>query len=170
MKMELTSEQKNQVADWVGQGLGLSEIQKKITAEMRIIMTYMDVRFLVDDLKLKLKDKEAKRDAASLAIPAAGAGTPVAREYPEEDAADNDLHDQAPTGASGVSVEVDRITKPGSVVSGSVRFSDGTKATWMLDNYGRLGLSADQKNYRPSQEDLKAFQEELSLELQKRGF
>jgi hypothetical protein len=56
------------------------------------------------------------------------------------------------------------------VVSGSVVFSDGVKATWALDQLGRLALDPGQSGYQPSAEDVDAFQQELSTQLQKQGF
>ena len=72
-------------------------------------------------------------------------------------------------GTGGVAVTLDRIVKPGSVVSGTVRFSDGVSASWMLDQLGRLALDAGKPNYRPSPEDVQAFQVELRNLLQSRG-
>ena len=54
----LTEEQKNTVSQWVNEGLGLAEIQKKLKTDFKVSMTYMDVRFLVDDLNLDLQDSE----------------------------------------------------------------------------------------------------------------
>ena len=76
----------------------------------------------------------------------------------------------APGGASGVRVEVDRLVKPGAVVSGTVAFSDGVTASWLLDQMGRLAIQAGREDYRPSQEDLAAFQTALRDALAKRGF
>ena len=50
--------QKTEISKWVADGMGLSEVQKKIDDEFGIVMTYMDVRFLVDDLNLTLVDEE----------------------------------------------------------------------------------------------------------------
>ena len=55
--MQLTDEQKQSVATWVADGEDLSQIQNRIIKEFSIAMTYMDVRFLVDDLGAVLKDK-----------------------------------------------------------------------------------------------------------------
>jgi len=71
--------------------------------------------------------------------------------------------------AGGVAVTLDRIVKPGSVVSGTVRFSDGVNASWMLDQVGRLAIDAGKPNYRPNPEDVQAFQMELRNLLQSRG-
>ena len=43
--------------------MGLSDVQKKINSDFGIVMTYMDVRFLVDDLDLTLVDKEEEKPA-----------------------------------------------------------------------------------------------------------
>ena len=51
-------EQKREVARWVAEGMGLSDIQKKINDDFGVAMTYMEVRFLVDDLDLTLVDEE----------------------------------------------------------------------------------------------------------------
>jgi hypothetical protein len=155
----LTDEQKKTVRQWVTEGAGLSEIQKKIGAEFKIPVTFMDARFLILDLGLKIKENENKVSPAldlSKAAPAK-AGTD---EMP--------LEEQTPPG--GVSVELDRVVKAGAIVSGSVTFSDGQKAAWQLDQFGRLGLAAGKAGYRPSEEDLQAFQQELTRLIQSRGF
>ena len=46
----LTEQQKEAVRKWVGEGRGVSEIQKLISSEFGIDMLYMDVRFLIDDI------------------------------------------------------------------------------------------------------------------------
>ena len=73
-------------------------------------------------------------------------------------------------GATHVSVIVDQIALPGTLVSGKVAFSDGQKAEWSLDQTGKLGLTTQQKGYRPSQSDVQAFQQSLQTELAKMGF
>ena len=54
--MDLSPEQKQAVAQWVANGDSLSAIQQKMTEQFKVSLTYMDVRFLVDDLNLELKD------------------------------------------------------------------------------------------------------------------
>jgi len=156
--MELTDAQKETLSAWVGEGLGLSEIQKKLQEEFALSMTYMDVRFLVLDLDLAVKDKE---------IPADGA---EAAEGASPEAVDESPPAGGPASPGGVSVELDRLMKPGSLVSGTVSFSDGVTASWSLDQFGRLALDAGQSGYSPSEEDLAVFQEQLRAALQKRGF
>src|SRR6185295_14602857 len=54
--MNLDEAQRKKVAGWIADGLKLSEIQTRLAAELGVRLTYMDVRFLVDDLKLTPKD------------------------------------------------------------------------------------------------------------------
>ncbi|MGI6086379.1 MAG: hypothetical protein ACOYCD_00310 [Kiritimatiellia bacterium] len=152
--MQLTDTQKATVAQWVNDGCTLAELQRKINEEFNLSLTFMDVRLLVLDLNLEIRDQATVGGTVDLSKP-----PPVSASNISED---GHL-------AGGVSVSLDRIVKPGAVVSGQVTFSDGVSAEWMLDQMGRLGLSATQPGYRPSQEDLQSFQEELAKLLQSQG-
>ena len=153
--MQLDDAQKQKVASWLEEGLKLSEIQNRIEKEFGLRMTYMEVRFLLDDLKLKPKDPEP--EPAPAAEEAVGAQqTPT----PEEPA----------PALGGVSVTVDQVTRPGALVSGKVTFSDGNAAEWYLDQYGRLGVASKQQGYKPSQKDLMEFQAKLQSEMAKLGY
>jgi len=154
--MDLTEEQKQAVRGWVAEGAGLSDIQKRLADEFDVSMTYMDVRFLVIDLGVEVQDRPEKKPAAAAVDSDAAAAGPAL----------------SPTDSlgGGVSVEMDRITKPGCIVSGTVVFSDGTNASWMLDQMGRVALDAGDPAYRPSEDDMRSFQEELRAALEKRGF
>ena len=46
--MSLTPEQKTALASWVAAGDGLSVVQKKLSEQFQVSMTYRDVRFLLD--------------------------------------------------------------------------------------------------------------------------
>ena len=69
-----------------------------------------------------------------------------------------------------VSVSVDKIAKPGTMVSGGVTFSDGAVADWYLDQTGRLGVVPKQQGYKPTQTDVQQFQAALESEMAKMGF
>ena len=159
--MNLDDAQKKKVSEWIAQGLKLSEIQTRLASELGAKLTYMEVRLLVDDLKLTPKDPEPPKQTAPspLAPPAAPSQVPA-----EKQAA-------APAAApGGVSVVVDEIAKPGTAVSGKVTFSDGNAANWYFDQAGRLGLVPQTEGYRPPQADLQQFQAALEAELSKLGF
>ena len=156
--MNLNEAQKKTVSEWIAAGAKLSEVQNRLAKELGLSLTYMEVRFLVDDLKLRLQDPEPPKPATP--PPAASPAVPVAPE-----AAD------APTPLGGqVSVTVDKIARPGAFVSGNVTFSDGMNADWYLDQTGRLGLVAKQQGYKPSPADVQQFQLALEREMAKMGF
>ena len=164
--MKLTDAQTAAVTEWVEAGKTLSEIQKELANQFHVVMTYMDVRFLVDDLNLSLKDNTPKAPEPKADAPAPEA---VPEGAPQADGVLPDAPNPAGV-AGGVSVAVDRIMRPGALVSGEATFSDGEKATWQLDQTGRLGLSFKTEGYRPSPEDVQQFQMKLRAELEKSGF
>jgi hypothetical protein len=162
--MQLTDEQKQNVAAWIAEGMKLSDIQSKLAGDFDLRLTYMDVRMLVDDLKLTPKDPEPpKQEAPAPAGPAAAVPPP---------APDAPLNVEPEfLGAGGkVSLTVDTIARPGTMISGAVTFSDGKKAAWYLDQTGRLGVSPEQQGYRPPEGDVETFQTLLDRELQKLGY
>jgi transposase len=56
--MNLNEEQRQRVTAWILQGAKLSEVQDRLNKEYGLRLTYMETRFLVDDLKLTPKDPE----------------------------------------------------------------------------------------------------------------
>ncbi|HVU26201.1 MAG TPA: hypothetical protein VHG71_00425 [Verrucomicrobiae bacterium] len=157
--MNLTEEQRQRVTAWILQGAKLAEVQSRLQSEFGIKLTYMETRFLVDDLKLTPKDPEPPK----VVEPPAAAKPPLTtKPIPPEEAA---------TALGGnVSVTVDQITRPGAIVSGKVIFSDGQKADWYLDQTGRLGVIPAQQGYKPSQADVQDFQTALQSEVAKLGY
>ena len=160
--MNLDEGQRKKIAEWVREGLKLADIQKRIGSEFGVTLTYMDVRFLVDDLKVMPKDIEPPKPVAS---PLQASATPAAAEKTASAGSGG-----TPAASGGVSLQVDAITRPGAVVSGKVTFSDGNTAEWYLDQTGRLGFVPAQAGYRPSPPDLQQFQAALDAELRKLGF
>jgi len=199
--MSLSPEQKQAVSSWVAAGDSLADIQRKLSEQFQISLTYMDVRFLVDDLGLELKSRPSADSGAQSNLAGArpggpaqpekkgglldrlkqavGAGDEQAADYPEPDALAEDEPDLAAAdagepggapGASALKIEMDRLVRPGAVVSGTVTFSDGVAGKWALDQYGRLVLDTGKKGYQPSAADVQAFQRELNRLLQRHGY
>jgi hypothetical protein len=77
--MTLTPEQKQAVAGWVAAGDNLSVVQKKLADQFKVSLTYRDVRFLVDDLNLALKDPAPKIDTSDVTKAAPQAAAPAGR-------------------------------------------------------------------------------------------
>ncbi|MBM3876640.1 MAG: hypothetical protein FJ386_07970 [Verrucomicrobia bacterium] len=171
--MNLTDSQRAAVTGWIAEGLKLSEVQSRLGKEFNLSLTYMEVRFLVDDLKLVPKDPPApvagpNPSPALQTNPAPGATqSEPAGAAPETVGAEPAA---APAPPGGVKLSVDKVTRPGAFVSGSVTFSDGMKAAWYLDQMGRLGIVADKKGYKPSQADVQQFQIAVQAEMVKLGY
>lgn len=136
---QLSDDQKNAIRQWAEDGAQMAEIQKRMNDLWQIRVTYMDTRFLILDLGITLK-------------------TEVKEEPKKEEPADVTEPDVE---AGGVSVSRDEIVIPGMMFSGKVQFSDGEKALWYVDESGRLGLDPDTPGYRPTQDDILAFQTQL---------
>ncbi len=163
--MELTAEQKQKVATWIEAGAKLSDIQQRMGEEFEIRMTYMEARFLMDDLKLSIKEAVVAEPVAPAADPGPGPEA-IPNGFPDEPEAGSL---PAPVGGGGVVVKLDTITRPGAMVSGTVTFSDGKGAAWYLDQTGRLGMTPDVENYRPTPADVEQFQRALEQQLAKLG-
>jgi hypothetical protein len=162
--MNLDEAQRQRITAWVLQGAKLSEIQSRLAEEFGQRLTYMEVRFLVDDLKLKLKDPEPPKPAAIVNPQPAPTPTKPA------DAPQNLPAAEPLSATSKVSVTVDQLTRPGSIVSGKVTFSDNQQADWYLDQTGRLGVIPKQQGYKPSAADVQQFQMALEKEISRMGF
>ncbi len=153
---KLTPEQITKVSAWVAEGATLSQIQERLSSQLEVSMTYMDVRFLVDDLNLALIEKEEPKKPEE----------PVAEAAPAE----ADAPAPAAQGAGVVTVEVDTIAQPHAMVSGHVTFSDGEKADWYIDHQGRPGMAARTPGYRPTPQDITDFQVKLDAALRQAGY
>ena len=158
--MELSDAQKAAVTQWIQEGRLLADVQRSLREEFEISMTYMDVRFLVDDLDIEVAEEEPETPELS----EVEAGEDAAAEPAEAE-----LVDEGTNGA--VTVDVDAIMRPGSLVSGTVVFSDGVSLGWQLSAAGQLGLiPGKDPEYRPSPEDVQSFQSQLEEVLRKKGF
>jgi hypothetical protein len=160
-RMNLDEPQREQVRQWIDDGLQPAQIQKNLAEQFGVRLTYMEVRFLLDDLKVQIKDREQFGPAV------------VGQSEPERDLASLEAADKAidqGPGGGAVSVTLDQVTRAGAVVSGRVRFSDGKSADWHLDQMGRLGLAPQEPGYRPTQEDVALFQTELQSALARLGY
>ena len=141
-----SQEQIAQMREWSKQIRSVSEFQSKLNEAFDKHLTYLETRFLMDDLDLQL------------------AAEPEIKEETSTTSADKTVQNPENFGGS-VQVSVDPVTRPGMVFNGSVTFSDGQRGSWGLDQLGRISLKPEQQGYRPSQEDVAAFQESLQQQL-----
>lgn len=154
--MDLSEEQKQKVREWAAGGAMLAEIQERLRKELDISLSYMETRLLVGDLNLNLQEK-AKAPDKKLDLAAGGELTPPT------------AGEKAAPAAGKLSVTIDEIAPPHALVSGKVTFSDGVRADWYLDELGRLAINPTKPEYRPSPNDVAAFQRELQKLAQSRG-
>src|SRR5690349_15413026 len=114
--MNLDEAQRKKVAEWIAQGLKLSDIQNRLGSELGVRMTYMDVRLLVDDLKLTPKDVEPAKPASAMlstgALGPSGARGPAAKSAGTTPAP---AQAQANRRPGGVSVSVDQLARAGAL-------------------------------------------------------
>jgi hypothetical protein len=169
--MELTEQQRQNVKEWLAAGASLADVQESLKNEFGIALTYMDVRLLVLEIGAAVQDKpdpeEAKPEPPS--PPSMDDDAPYADDpYAEESFGDETTPDGAQ--AAKISLSLDRVMRPGAVISGTVTFSDGTKASWLIDQYGRFGLDPETPGYQPVPADMRAFQLELRAELRRHGY
>lgn len=162
----LSDEQISLVRAWAEDGDVLADIQRKLNEEMEIKVTYLETRFLLEDLKIELKPEpvpEPEEVIDEEEIPGGsdepgndGAGQEEAGEatIPEDDAA---------------SVTIDKIQRPGALVSGRVTFAGGHSAAWWLDQMGQLGMDPEGEAFEPNEAQLISFQKELQAAIQQSG-
>ncbi len=156
----LSEEQVAQIQSWADEGDGLSEIQDKLGSEMNIRVTYMEMRFLIDDIGVQLKSDPVPEQQEPEEEKEAEAPEKSAEEHiPESGTGD----------ATDVSVTVDKVQRPGTMISGNVSFGGGNSAEWSLDQMGQLGMKPNNEGFRPSEEQVIAFQQELQRVVQESG-
>lgn len=168
--MALSDEQKSAVAKWFEAGASVAEIQKRISEDFGIDMTYLDVRLMVSDLPQPTEPEiqEERGEPEDSVI----SDNPNNQDdlNASENSGDTMVPDHPETPGNGeLSVSVDPLAPPGAIACGSMVFSDGTSGKWMLDQMGRLGLSGLPDGYRPSPEDGAQFQPKLLAALRAKG-
>ena len=164
--MELSDAQKVAVTQWIQKGRSLADVQRSLREDFEISITYMDVRFLVDDLDIAVVEAEPE-------APEVEAGEDATTEPAEAELVDDGGNGAVTVdgGNGAVTVDVDAIPRPGSLVNGTVVFSDGVSLGWQLSAAGQLGLiPGDDPEYRPNPEDVQSFQSQLEEVLRKKGF
>jgi len=169
----LTDDQITTIRSWADAGDSLSDIQRKLAEEMDVKITYLETRFLLEDHEIELQPEEKAPDPEleKLKRQEQGDGSSLADESAEgaADAGDDTRREGDGAGGGDVSVTIDQVQRPGAVVSGKANFSGGKSVSWWLDQMGRLGMDADDPNFRPSEDQMMAFQQELQRVVQQQG-
>ena len=153
-------EAKATLRTWADEGAELSDFQKRLAEELEIKITYLETRFLLEDLGIELKPKEEPEPEAEAEDESSDEVT---------DAVPEDFAPDAPADAGDVTVTVDSVLRPGALISGRAEFAGGKSAAWWLDQMGRLGMDPSEPDFRPSDEEMRAFQIALQKKIQETG-
>lgn len=153
---DFSDEQIAMIQSWADEGDGLSEIQKKLDSEMEVKVTYLELRFLIDDLGVKIPEIQPEVEDEDETVS-------------EDD--DTDSEEEVEKVASGddAVVSISALQRPGALISGTVAFAGGESAEWWLDQMGQLGMNPKNEDFRPSEAQMISFQKELQRTVQEKG-
>ena len=160
MEKEMELEVKRFMAGEIAKGTSLSDLQQLVNEKFNQKLTYMDIRIMASELdgidwnahdpkaqaKAKAEEKAAAKEADD------------AEEADGGDALEPDV--EAEPGDGKTVVEVSKLVRPGTALSGTVKFASGSSAEWYVDQFGRLGLE-NLRGEKPTQADIEAVQKEL---------
>ena len=132
------------VSKLLQEGESLSEILKILDTEYKETMTFLELRLLASEIDDIDWTKDEEPDPS-----------------PEEKAKEEQDLEKENEGKTVI--EVNKLTRPGVAMHGSVKFASGASAEWVLDQTGRLGLEKTEGTATP--EDLQEFQKELQESL-----
>ena len=163
MEKERELEVKQFMAGEIAKGTSLSELQRLVNEKFNLQLTYMDIRIMASELNgIDWNAHDPKTQAKAKAAEKAAAGAPEADDAAAEagsgDALEPDV--EAEPGDGKTVVEVSKLVRPGTALSGTVKFASGSSAEWYVDQFGRLGLE-NLRGEKPTQADIEAFQKEL---------
>lgn len=163
---DLSEEQIEQIKDWVSEGAQMADVQRRLKEEFELNVTYMDTRFIALDLELEFEQEAVEDDPEDSVADSASQGGPTmehASEVTNEPVKNESFFEVLPEdeNAPSVSLGLDQVAIPGSMVSGTVTFSDGERGRWMIDDVGRPSIDPDTPGYQPTQTDLEDFQVKL---------
>ena len=77
---QLSPEQVQSIRDWAEEGLDLNAIQKRLHEDLGIKLTFMDTRFLLQDLDIQIRQPEPEPQAEQPAE-LSGATAPPPRSF-----------------------------------------------------------------------------------------
>lgn len=164
------NEVKKIVAKKLSEGISLTDIQKQLSDEHNVRMTFLDLRLLASELEdvnwesfNKEEEKVDEKDALDEVVDNPGEEDLIDDDNGDEFQAVDALESSQEAQSGQTVVELSKLARPGAVASGSVKFGSGANAEWVLDQLGRLALS--NATGEPTQQDIKEFQVELQKAL-----
>ncbi|MFT6862399.1 MAG: hypothetical protein ACJAVK_000957 [Akkermansiaceae bacterium] len=160
---DLSKEQIETIKNWVADGAQMADVQKRLKDDLGFSVTYIDTRFLSLDLELAFEVEEEEVPEVLEGVVEESVDARVDATVMPDEASMTPMTPSATEG--GVHATVDQVARPGAMVSGTVTFSDGMKAIWLIDEMGRPSIDPDQAGYQPTEADLVSFQSQLQTML-----
>ena len=140
------------VAEKLNDGLKLNEIQKLLEDEHDVRMTYLDLRMLAAEVEVDW----TKQD-------------PPPPEPADEDDEPDIEEAELVEPPSQVKVTVSKIARTDAAISGNYECPSGARGEWIVDHYGRPGMIPVEGTPKPTEDEMKQFQEALVSQLQSGG-
>jgi len=160
--MDFTDEQISTLKESAENGAQLNELQSIIQDTFGKSITYMETRFLISDLGIEISSQTPETESAVPSTDFSVNSEPsINLEEQGLHNEDTDLHNEEEILDSGVSISIDDSPEPGTLLSGTVIWSDGEKAQWLIDETGGLDMKTEDPNYQPSNSDIESFQTNL---------
>ena len=157
---QLSPEQVRSIRDWAEEGLDLNAIQKRLHEDLGIKLTFMDTRFLLQDLDIQIRQPEPEPQAEQPAELSGAAGPPPRpASLPGAPAPPASL-------LGKTQVTVDEITPPHALMAGKILFRSGAQGVWDIDRTGRINWDATLGE--PTADDLREFETELQSVIRSR--
>ena len=120
---------------------------KCITEDLGIKLTFMDTRFLLQDLDIQIRQPEPEPQAEQPAELSGAAAPPASL-------------------LGKTQVTVDEITPPHALMAGKILFRSGAQGVWDIDRTGRINWDATLGE--PTADDLREFETELQSVIRSR--
>ena len=136
---------KEMLAALLAEGVSLSDAQNQINQQLEQKLTFMDIRIIASTLDVDWKK---------------GDPHPVKSEEEKSEEFAENADNPVDGSQSKTVVEISKLMRPGTALSGSVKFASGSSADWYIDATGRLGLE-NLVGEKPTPEDIREFQMEL---------
>ena len=136
---------KEMLAALLAEGVSLSDAQNQINQQLEQKLTFMDIRIIASTLDVDWKK---------------GDPHPVKSEEEKDEESAEKADNSGDNTQSKTVVEISKLVRPGTALSGSVKFASGSSADWYIDAPGRLGLE-NLVGEKPTPEDIREFQMEL---------
>ena len=145
------------VAQKLHEGVKLSDIQDMLAEELNCKMTFLDLRLMaaeLEDVDWSKFDPQEKKAEEPAAAPSAAENNAA-----EEPVVAAEAAAEAAPASGTTTVDLSRLSRPGAMAHGTVKFGSGASAEWLIDEMGRLGL--DKVSGEPTENDIAEFQVEL---------